>query len=300
MFNGKTFLIEGKNNVDAWGRAIKLISQQPDIISGEDYTGNAKNTKDCNLIIVLDDEAVEDIVEGKVHPAFEQGKQAMDKYNEEFTYKFVKDNWEAEEKLQFVYNYFDRFINYPLPVVFIYQGKLLELPIPEKYYCKDREGGFTGGLDQILWLHDAIRKDGISRRHEIITWIPAIDDFNDNPPCLQRIWIRVLVPKEEWSKYNGNIPVEVHVEYRSWDVGRAMPSNLYGLINMLYRYIFGNLTEENEYKNGVLNPYNHIEFKIVKLVLFGNSCHVYEDNRSIFELKSKKIVDRQLRLFNNC
>jgi thymidylate synthase len=282
-FQGKTFLIEGRNSVDSWARAIRIISQQPQILAGEDYIGSASVTRDANLVIVLDEEAVEEIVEGVVHPAFEQGKQAMDEYTKEFTYKFVRDQWELPNVKKFVYNYFDRFVNYPIPLCFLYQGELATFDIPDNYLTKlDADGNYTGGFDQIKWLHDAIRKDGISRRHQIITYIPAIDDFNTSPPCLQRIQVRVLVPQDEYEKYKGCIPVEVFIMYRSWDVGRAMPSNLYGLTNMLYRYVFGNITEETEYKNGVLSPYNKIDYKIERLVLFGNSSHVYEDNDSIF------------------
>jgi len=281
-FDGKTFLIEGRNTSQSWVRALKLIAQQQEIIAGEDYLGNAKMTKDANITIVLDNDAVEDIRNADyLHPAFEQGILAIKEYDKEFTYDFVKNNWEKPEKYQFVYNYMDRFINYPIPTVFIYQGKLLEFNIPEKYFCRNRDGGLTGGLDQLKCIHDAIRT-GISRRTQLITWIPAIDDFNPNPPCLQRIWIRVLAPKYEWSKYSNQIPVEVHISYRSWDFGRAILSNLYGLINCLYRYVLGNLTEDTEMKGDEINKYNYTEFSIEKLVLSGDSCHVYEDNYSIF------------------
>jgi len=292
MFKGKTILIDGRNSVDSWTKAIKIISAQPEILAGEDYLGNAKYTKDANLIIVLDEEAVEDIVDMVIPEAFEQGLQAIAEYGKEYTYHFVKRNWTLPEKYKFQYNYFDRFINYALPVVFVSQGNLLELNIPEKYFCRNKEGGLTGGFDQISWLHDAIRKDGISRRHQIITWMPGIDCFDSNPPCLQRIWIRVLVPKSEYHKYPGCVPVEIGIMYRSWDIGRAICSNLFGIISMLYRYVLGNQTEETEYFmdrldiNGnpyELNTYNKIDYKIEKMVLFCNSGHVYEDSYDLFK-----------------
>jgi hypothetical protein len=122
--------------------------------------------------------------------------------------------------------------------------------------------------------------------------------------CLQRIWVEILVPKSEWYKYPGCIPVDVHIEYRSWDLDRAMPSNLYGLTHMLYRYVFGNLTPDTEYirvKDGkpvkqenLMNDGENIrdketgvvckiddtykrDFKIMRIACHGDNGHVYND-----------------------
>jgi thymidylate synthase len=300
VFTSNTFLISGRNTADSWERAIRIISQQPEIVAGEDYVGTAKKTRDCTLLIELDEEAVEEILNCEVHPAFEQGKQAIEEYAKEYTYSFVKNSWELPEVQKFDYNYMDRLVNYPIPLSFRYNGNILELDIPEQYLTKDKNGVFTGGIDQIKIVHDAIRKDGISRRHELITWIPAIDLFNSNPPCAQRLWIRVLVEKSEYIKYrsSGGIPVEVAIEYRSWDIGRAILSNLYGICTMLNKYIFSNITEFNEIKNGELNTNYRPEYKIHKLKLFGNACHVYEDSYNIFDLKPREIFDNTL--YNNC
>lgn len=282
-------LIEGKDMANAWAREVNLLSLQPQILAGEDYSGSAKMTHDMNVLVVLEADAVEKIRKGEMHPAYESRAQALVAYDREFTYDFVYEQWAADEKHQFVYNYMDRFVNKPIPdEKFVYQGKpYIPHKDAAKYLNKD-----TNGFDQIKWLHDAIREQGISRRHEIITWIEAIDCFAQSPPCLQRLIVRVLVPKSEWYKYPGCIPVEFHVEYRSWDIGRAQLSNLYGIVRMFYRYILGNLTADTEYVCGVdgkklcdergipnvLNDANNkIDFKIVSLKLFGDFAHYYED-----------------------
>jgi thymidylate synthase len=274
-------LIEGKDMANAWAKEINLLSLQPYILAGEDYKGNAIRCRDMNVLVVLDKAAVAKIRKGEMHPAYESRKFALDAYDYEFTYDFVYSQWKAADLKKFVYNYFDRFVNKPMPdEKFIYQGApYVQDPEAAKYINKE-----TGGLDQIRWLHDAIREQGISRRHQIITWIEAIDCFAQSPPCLQRIIIRVLVPKSEWHKYKGRIPVEVHIEYRSWDIGRAQLSNLYGLVRMLYRYILGNLTAETEYirdaegnKIKLNDEGNKVEFEIESLKLFGDFSHYYED-----------------------
>jgi len=298
----QTLHIKGRDSIGTWTRVMQLLMQQHEIIAGEDYIGSASMTRDAHIVLELDEEAIEEIYNGAVHPAFESGERSRNIYEKEFTYFFVYNNWHMDEKYKFVYNYMDRFINYPIPIDFAYQGTPLSLHIPEEYV-----NFWTNGFDQLKWIHDAIRKDGISRRHQIITWIPAIDCFNTSPPCAQRIWIRVLVPKSEWHKYPDGIPVETHLGYRSWDVARALPSNLYGLVRMLYRYVFGNVTPDTEYIRDIdgkfvpleelvedpilhnivydkdgnsahLNNSSKPDFKIVRLVCDGDAGHIYEDS----------------------
>lgn len=301
-------LITGRSSSDSWYKAMQLLDVQSEITAGDEFGGKDNMTKDMNMLIELDEEAIDEILNCVVHPAFEIGVQGRKAYEVEFTYFFVYNNWHMDEKLKFVYNYMDRFLNYPTPNnSFMYQGNLFgESAIPAEYDTVDPfTGQFTGGFDQLKWLHDKLRTDGISRRHQIITWIPVIDDFNVSPPCLQRIWIRALVPKAEWYKYPGCIPLEAHIDYRSWDIGRAIPSNLYGLFSMLDRYICGNLTKDNEFvyvDSGEPVPFNELkliegmgvdgivgksgravtvnkdfprDFKIVRGVLYGDAAHCY-------------------------
>jgi thymidylate synthase len=311
----KSIHIKGRNAPNSWAEEMhQVMSQDHIIVSGEDYKGNAKFTKDANILMELDKAAIKQITSGVLHPAFESKAKSVSCYDEEFTYNFVFNNWTLDPKYQFVYNYMDRMINYPrLASDFLYQGRSIsELPmIPDKYlvsynpwfynrslyketYNRDIQ---TGGFDQLSWLHDAIREGGISRRHQMIIWLPEIDCFNTSPPCLQRIWLRVLVPKSEWHKYPGCIPVEAHIEYRSWDLARAQPSNLYGLLRMLYRYVLGNLTADTEYIRdadgvpiSINDEGNVIDFELVRVVCFGDATHIYEDS---YDMASKMVrLDR--------
>lgn len=296
----KTIHITGMSNPDTWAGLMRLLMRQKELLAGENFGGNADMTRCANIVLEFDDEAVEEIYKGIIHPAFETKSGGLQGYEREFTYYFVREQETIEEKKQFIYNYMSRFTDAPIPASnYLYQGKPIKLDIPSEYIRA------SGGFDQVKWLHDVIRKDGISRRHQMITWIQVVDCFTTSPPCLQRIWVEVLVPKSEWYKYLDGVPVEVHIDYRSWDVARALPSNLYGLIRMLYRYIFGNLTPDTEYvtedgitvklddivtdDKGVIrdkqgaplhinNEGNKIDFKIVRLVCYGDNGHIYNDS----------------------
>lgn len=290
----KNIIIDGRTAANTWARTLHLLNQQSEIVAGDGFEGHDNMTKDACVLLDLDEDAIEEILSGQVHPNFQTGPQSRMAYALEFTYRFVKDNWKAEEKKKFDYNYMDRFINYPIPTQFCYQGKWFEKQIPVKYttrYSECKNGEFdTGGIDQLKIIHDKLRDEGISRRHQIITWIPYIDLFTDEDPCAQRIWIRCLVPKSEWYKYPGCIPVEAHIMYRSWDIPGAWPSNLFGLLNCINRYICGNITEENEllnkntmqilttedsFEDAIFNSDINQEFKIVSVKCMGNAGHGY-------------------------
>jgi len=309
----ETIFITGRNNKATWARLIQLVTQQRfEMLAGENFGGKANLTKCAAILFELDETAIEELIAGHLHPAFETKSDGLAAYDREFTYDFVREQNVADEKYQFVYNYMHRLTDHPLPSVhYWYQGRpicdYIRNDIYKQYVTSN------GGFDQIKWLHDAIRQDGISRRHQMITWIPVIDDFTTSPPCLQRVWTEVLIPKSEWHKYPGCIPVTMHIDYRSWDLGRAMPSNLYGLTRMMYRYVYGNLTAENEYiteygaivqpgtirkdqfgslmadgKRVMLNDEgNQIEFKVVKLVGFGDNGHLYNDSYNIADRISR-------------
>jgi thymidylate synthase len=310
--------IHGRNNASTWARLIQLTSQQPERLAGEDYVGNNSLTRHAPIVFELDEEAAEEVIAGKVHEAVELGERSREQYDLEMTYWYFYYQWHAPPTNKFIYNYFDRLVNSPMPNLFLYQGELFTGYESVNYQYQTKIGDLlTCGFDQLKWLHDTIRKDGISRRHLITTWIPAIDCFATSPPCLIKLWVEVLVPKSEWHKYPGCIPVDVHLDYRSWDLAGGLPNNLYALTRMLYRYVFGNLSQSNEFIGGdgevysshevirneitgeltnelghsvkINEPSKQAEFKIKRLLGFSDNGHVYPDNYDILNRKRSDI-----------
>lgn len=94
---------------------------------------------------------------------------------------------------EFVYNYHDRIFAYPQFV-----GK---------------------PLDQIHELVEELKAFPTSRRAQAITWIPAFDNYSDNPPCLQRIQFLLR-----------NNKLNMNVDFRSRDILSAMGANMYAFV----------------------------------------------------------------------
>jgi len=138
------------------------------------------------------------------------------------------------KKQEFTYTYMDRFIHYP--------------------YFKGNNGidyGYEYVMDQFEEMRLQLLQKPITRRAQIITWIPEVDQENDEPPCLQRIWMRKL----------NDTDVEMHCDWRSRDLFCAWNSNYIAILYMI--------------KKEILDP---LGLKIVKLVDFCDSLHIYEAN----------------------
>ena len=110
-------------------------------------------------------------------------------------------------------------------------------------------------VNQLVSLREGLSNQVISgissNRNQATTWVPGIDAGHPAAPCLQRIWIRHLKNRE----------VEVHLAWRSRDLFTAFQANIIAIVDMLNRE--------------VIKPN---KCKIVKLVDFSNSLHIYDSD----------------------
>lgn len=155
--------------------------------------------------------------------------------------KYYKDEFNRTSigRHDFDYTYIERLTNYPHP-----SG-------PSSY--NGIEIG-QSGIDQLRYIHDQLKNGRVdTKRLQAITWIPAIDakEDNDSPPCLQRIWV---YPKK--SKL-----LDVHINYRSWDMFKAFEANLCAFIDLIHR--------EWEADTG---------FILGTVRCIGDNVHIYEDD----------------------
>lgn len=103
-------------------------------------------------------------------------------------------------------------------------------------------------INQIEWIVEKLKKSSFSRRAQGITWQPARGDLDtDSPPCLQRIWGRVI-----------NNKLVIQTTWRSRDLFHAWGSNAYGLTELQKK-----MAED-------------IGVEVGQYVDFSNSLHIYE------------------------
>lgn len=134
--------------------------------------------------------------------------------------------------------------------VYTYFDRLTNYDITNMGYTR-----FTTDQIKVLdeYLADQIHDEISSNRDQAVTWRVDDDLGSTSPPCLQRVFIRYL----------GDQSVDVHLTWRSRDLFTAWQVNVIALVDMLNRE--------------VIHPNN---CKIVKLVDYSDSLHIYESDIS--------------------
>lgn len=123
----------------------------------------------------------------------------LEKYRQEVV-EGVHDHWINPEEKKWTYTYHDRLFNYGIP------------GCPE-----------AGRKNQIDYIIEKLSGTFFTRRAQAITWIPLYDPETYDPPCLQRIWCRILPGN------GGKLYLAMNVHWRSRDAYRAAFMNLFGL-----------------------------------------------------------------------
>ena len=243
MFN--TVLIKESSFHNAWASSLYHILNDGIPIQASEES--LIITMDKTVVIELDRKAIQQIENKETHPLCPFGDKSTEAYASEFTYEFVEKHNKLPVDKQFDYLYMDRFINYP--------------------HVVSAGDNVTTHVDQLAMLAMFIRRDGISRRHQMITWIPWKDMAAQNPPCLQRIQVRALETKQQAD--GGVIPLEAQFDWRSRDFYGAWQPNKIGLVGMLNRYVCKD------------------EYELVRIVDISKSGHVYENDSDAAKLIKK-------------
>lgn len=76
-------------------------------------------------------------------------------------------------------------------------------------------------INQIDYITNKLKEKPFSRRAQAITWRPLVDPFHIDPPCLQRIWMRIK-----------NEELIMQTTWRSRDLLRAWEANVNGMIRI--------------------------------------------------------------------
>jgi thymidylate synthase (methanogen type) len=104
-------------------------------------------------------------------------------------------------------------------------------------------------INQIEYIIKKLRKSPYSRRAQAITWRPLVDPYHIDPPCLQRIYMRIKEGK-----------LIMQTTWRSRDLFRAWEANVNGMVR-IQKSVADNL--------GV---------KMGHYLDFSNSLHIYGSN----------------------
>lgn len=186
--------VDGETLPEAWEKAVLAAWRDGlDIKTEYDKPGDPMS-KDCTMIIVINDP----MKEARIHRAFPGGLEDLEIYRQEVVLG-VHDHWIKPEEGKWTYTYHQRLSNYK---------------------TADKR------IDQIDYIVKKLSSTPYSRRAQGITWNPGTDPFTDDPPCLQRIWCR-LVESDD-----GGYRLAMNTHWRSRDAYKASFMNIFALTDL--------------------------------------------------------------------
>ena len=139
----------------------------------------------------------------------------------------------------------------------------LEYTYHERLFSYRLPGGEV--VDQIDRVVEKLKKTPYTRRAQAITWQPWRDLNSQHPPCLQRLWFRVV---------NGKLVLHAHM--RSNDALKAAYMNMYAFTE-LQKYVAEKLGVEVGYYLHIADSYHVYErdwkwfYKFVEQIKTGDS-----------------------------
>ncbi|HOJ31151.1 MAG TPA: thymidylate synthase [bacterium] len=237
----KVLTVEGKSIAEVWEKSVMVLWEKGAQIKTEYDQPDDPFSRDATMVMVVN----EPFSEPRIHLGFPGGMEDLEKYRQEVVLG-VHDHWIKPEEGKWTYTYHQRLFNYPVS-----------------------EGNT---VNQVEYIIDKLSRVFYTRRAQAITWVPSYDPETDDPPCLQRIWCRIVTEKD-------NHYLRMNTHWRSRDAYRAAYMNLFGLTE-LQKYIADEISKRTG-KEILVGPYVDIT----------DAYHIYGSNFCDFKDRFLKMMD---------
>ena len=221
---------------EAWEKAVLAVWDKGLEVRTEYDKAEDPPSKDATVIVTI----TTPFAEPRIHKNFPGGPAELEGYRQEVV-GGIHDHWIDPAGGKWTYTYHERLFAY-CPVENIRDAGAA------KPFRK---------VDQIQYISDCLSQTGHSRRAQAITWMPTADTKTEDPPCLQRIWCR-LVANEE-----GEMSLNMNTHWRSRDLYKAWFMNVYAF-SELQRII----------AEGISGKIDRV-VKVGRYVDISDSLHIY-------------------------
>jgi len=197
-------MVRGRTLPDAWEKSVLAVWEKGVRLSTEYDQDRDPPSLDATMTLVVDSP----FEEPRLHRAFPGGIEDLEKYRLEVV-DGVHDHWIRPEEGKWTYTYHKRLYEY------LVTDSLKELD-QSPFAVVDQMDAAVEKLSQVPH----------TRRAQAITWMPTLDPKTDDPPCLQRLWFRVLEGE------GGNWYLNMNTHWRSRDAYKAAFMNIYALTDL--------------------------------------------------------------------
>ena len=189
----------------AWEKAVIAVYDDGiDIKTQYDKPGDPPS-KDATVMVTINDP----FTEPRIHKNFPGGPEELESYRQEVV-GGIHDHWIDPVAGKWTYTYHERLFAY-CPVE--------DLRNPDSARP-------LAVVNQIQYIIDALSETSHTRRAQAITWMPTADPQTADPPCLQRIWCRLI------ANVGDGFVLNMNTHWRSRDLYRAWYMNVYALTDL--------------------------------------------------------------------
>ncbi len=237
--------IEGEGIAEVWEKSLVDLWEKGAESKTEYDKKSDPASKDATMIMVVNNP----FSQPRIHLAFPGGMEDLEKYRQEVVFG-VHDHWINPEEGKWTYTYHDRLFNY----------HLME--------------NSPQAVNQVEKIIEKLSVTHHSRRAQAITWIPFCDAESDDPPCLQRIWCRVI-------ESDGKFFLAMNTHWRSRDAYRAAFMNLFG-ITELQKYIAEEISKKINKK-----------VEVGRYVDISDSYHIYGESFPDFKNRFLNLLSKR-------
>ena len=213
---------------EAWEKAVLAVWDKGLEVKTQYDKPRDPPSKDATVIITITDP----FCEPRIHKNFPGGPEELEAYRQEVI-AGIHDHWIDPAAGKWTYTYHERLFAY-------------------------RQTQGIRKVNQIQYIIDCLSQAGHSRRAQAVTWMPTIDPQTEHPPCLQRIWCRLVR-----SEQNDEWFLNMNTHWRSRDLYKAWFMNVYAITD-LQRII----AEEISKKRGE-------QVRVGRYVDISDSLHIY-------------------------
>jgi thymidylate synthase len=206
---------------EAWEKAMLALWEHGVAIRTEYDRKDAQGryldppSRDCTMVI----EVTHPFAEPRLHRNFPGGPAELEVYRQEVV-EGIHDHWvDPADPTKWTYTYHERLFAYA-PTTCLDDPRAPRLP----------------AANQVEYVINKAAAAPHSRRIQATTWMPTADPKTEDPPCLQRLWFRLLPDAR------GELTLNLNTHWRSRDAYKAWFMNAFALTD-LQRRIAGQIAE---------------------------------------------------------
>jgi len=227
--------VVGETIPRAYERAIKEVWEKGAGVRTEYDRPDDPPSRDATVIITVENP----FGQPRFHRSFADGLGGLSEYVMEVVHG-AHDYWvkPREEILKAADSTDTRW-------TYTYHGRLFEYEIEDEI------------VNQIDYIIKKLSETGYSRRAQAITWNAKLDPPTDDPPCLQRVWGRLLEADD------GALVFNMNTHWRSRDLFKAWFENVIALTTLM-RKIAEGISEQTSK-----------EVRVGRYVDISDSLHIY-------------------------